>query len=99
MQVPVAALPSPGPHGQVSMLLACRACAPGPCSPGCPCPEPPAPCSNHKEPFPEQGGSSTWHCQWGQSPPDLLHGAELRADRWSHMGKLIIFFSFFPGHL
>ena len=49
---------------------------------------------------PEQGRSRARHCQWGQSPQDLLCGAELRANRWSHMSKLIIFFfSFFSGHL
>lgn len=62
---------------------------------------PPGPYSCHTEPTsPERGRSSAWHGQGGRSPQDLLCGVALRADRWSHMGKLIIVFSFFfPGHL
>lgn len=71
-------------------------CSRGFCWLGCSGPEPPAPYGCHREPAPpEQDRSSAWHGQRGQSPLDLLCGVELRADRWSHMGKLIIFFIFF----
>lgn len=68
----------------------------GSCWPGCPGPEPPAPYGYRTESAPpEQGGGGTWRGRRGRSPQDLLDGVELGADRWSHMGKLIIFFIFF----
>ncbi|VCX37038.1 unnamed protein product [Gulo gulo] len=54
------------------------------------------PYSCHREPTsPERSRSSAWHGQGGRSPQDFLCGVALRADRWSHMGKLIIVFFFF----
>lgn len=106
LQIPYGCPPNPSPFpwatsGSLWMFLACSTCAPEP--------------SAHQDayvksphsslqlpqiaPSPEQGRSSAQHCQCGRSPQDLLCGAELRADRWSHMGKLITFFIFVPGHL
>lgn len=60
--------PPQGLMGRSLMLPACRACARALCSPGCPRPEAPAPCSDHEEPFPRAGQDQHLALPMGPKP-------------------------------
>lgn len=81
----------PGPYLQVpGCSLVVLAPSHSPSLTGMPCPEPLTPYRYHKDPTsPEQGRNSA-----GPKPSGSATWCYLRADRLSHMGKLIIFFIF-----